>query len=91
MALLSEAAVREALKSVPGWELAGKEIRKRFTLSSFPAAIAFATQVAFIAERQDHHPDILIQYTQVTLSVSTHSAGGLTEKDFALASAIAKL
>jgi 4a-hydroxytetrahydrobiopterin dehydratase len=89
--LLEHAAIREALRRVPGWELAGVEIRKRFKLPSFPAALAFAMEVAFVAERLDHHPDFLIQYDQVTLSVTTHSAGGLTEKDFALAEAVERI
>jgi 4a-hydroxytetrahydrobiopterin dehydratase len=91
MPLLDHAAIREALQRVPGWEVAGVEIRKRFKLPSFPAALAFAMEVAFIAERLDHHPDFLIQYDEVTLSSTTHSAGGLTEKDFALAEAVERL
>jgi 4a-hydroxytetrahydrobiopterin dehydratase len=66
-----------------GWTLDGNAIRKQYTLDGFPAAIAFVTRLAFTAEAADHHPDILINYKRVTLTFSTHSEGGLTEKDFA--------
>ena len=57
-------------------------------LPGFPAALMFASAVGQLAERADHHPDILISYRKVTLTLSTHSAGGLTEKDFSLAAQI---
>jgi 4a-hydroxytetrahydrobiopterin dehydratase len=58
-------------------------IRRKFTFASFPDAIAFVGRLAFDAEAADHHPEILISYKRVTLTYSTHSEGGLTEKDFA--------
>ena len=72
----------EAMEQLEPW-LDGNAIRKQYTLGGFPDAIAFVTRLAFDAEAADHHPDIAINYKRVTLTFSTHSAGGLTEKDFA--------
>lgn len=86
--LLSQADIDRALAGLDGWTWAGTaggEISRTFTLPSFPAALVFAGAVGHLAERADHHPDILIQYRRVTLTLSTHSAGGLTEKDMELA------
>jgi 4a-hydroxytetrahydrobiopterin dehydratase len=82
MAKLDEAGIRNAMDAAPGWTLDGAAIRKQFTLPSFPDAIAFVVRLAFDAEAADHHPDILINFKRVTLTYSTHSDGGLTQKDF---------
>ena len=87
-ARLKEAEIAERLKRVPDWERQGEEISRIYTFGSFGTAVAFVNQVADIAEKLDHHPDILLQYKKVRLSVSTHSAGGLTELDFTLAQRI---
>jgi 4a-hydroxytetrahydrobiopterin dehydratase len=79
------------LKSAQGWTLDGDAIRKQFTFKDFLEAIAFVNRLAPEAERSDHHPDILINYKRVTLTYSTHSEGGLTEKDFAGAAAADRL
>ena len=63
-------------------------IEREFTFSGFPAAIAFVNKVAEIAEQEDHHPDIHINYDTVRITLSTHSAHGLSKKDFALAAKI---
>ena len=73
---------RPALPEIAGWTLEGDAIRRQFTFQGFPDAIAFVTRLAFDAEAADHHPDILINYKRVTLTYTTHSEGGLTEKDF---------
>jgi 4a-hydroxytetrahydrobiopterin dehydratase len=78
---------RRRMPEVPGWELEGEQIRKKLTFKDFRDAIAFVVRLAFEAEEADHHPDILISYKRVTLTYSTHSAGGLTDKDFAGAAA----
>lgn len=88
MALLSEARIRERLAALDGWHREGTEIRKTYEFPSFPAAVAFVNRVAALAEEADHHPDIDIRYRQVGLTLSTHSAGGLTDQDFDLAEAI---
>lgn len=85
---LTQAQIDQALAGLSGWSQQGNAIVRTFTLRSFLAALAFACAVGHLAERADHHPDILIQYKRVTLTLSTHSAGGLTAKDFALASEI---
>lgn len=82
---LSEAEVAEHLDELSGWTQSGDGIRKTFTLATFPAAIAFVTNVGFLAEAAGHHPDIDIRYNRVTLTLTTHDAGGLSAKDFALA------
>jgi 4a-hydroxytetrahydrobiopterin dehydratase len=68
-----------------GWARQGDVIRKTFRLGSFPAAVAFVTQIAFLAEAAGHHPDIDIRWRDVILALTTHDAGGLTGKDFDLA------
>jgi 4a-hydroxytetrahydrobiopterin dehydratase len=82
MAKLDDLTIKKALEGVKGWTLDGSAIRRQFTLASFPDAMAFVTRLAFDAEAADHHPDILINYKRVTLTYSTHSEGGLTQKDF---------
>ncbi len=83
--LLNEEEIGAALVNAPDWHRKDDEIYRSFTLPSFPEAMMFAAAVGHLAQRVDHHPDILIQYKKVTLKLSTHSAGGLTEKDFNLA------
>jgi len=87
-ALLSPREIDEHLVDVPGWEHDGREITRTHTLPGFPDALVFACAVGRLAELADHHPDILIQYRDVTLTLSTHSAGGITSLDFELARAI---
>jgi 4a-hydroxytetrahydrobiopterin dehydratase len=82
MAKLNDVAIHQAVAGVPGWALEGAAIRRQYTLPSFADAISFVTRLAFDAEAADHHPDILINYKRVTLTYSTHSEGGLTQKDF---------
>ncbi|OAN42801.1 MULTISPECIES: 4a-hydroxytetrahydrobiopterin dehydratase [Chloroflexus] len=88
MPRLSEAEIAEHLAQRPDWSLEDNEIVRTFRLANFPAAIAFVTHVAFLAEAAGHHPDIDIRYNRVRIALTTHDAGGLTEKDFALAAAI---
>jgi len=80
---LSRAEAEQNLKALPGWTLEGDAIKKQFTFKDFLEAIAFVNRLAPLAEAADHHPDILINYKRVTLTYSTHSEGGLTDKDFA--------
>lgn len=88
MAVLSDEEVTTALADLPGWERAGDEITKTYELPSFPAAIAFVTRVGFLAEKADHHPDLDIRWRKVKVALSSHDAGGITAKDFALAGEI---
>jgi 4a-hydroxytetrahydrobiopterin dehydratase len=80
---LSPTDVDQRMKTVSGWTLMGDEIQKQYTFKDFPEAIAFVNRLAPEAQAADHHPDILINYKRVTLTYSTHSEGGLTDKDFA--------
>jgi len=91
MAKLTTEAVQIALKELPGWSFKDGAIGKQYTWPSFPDAIKFVNQVADLAEQADHHPDILINYRHVTLTLSTHSEGGITQKDFELAGQIEKV
>jgi 4a-hydroxytetrahydrobiopterin dehydratase len=84
----SDAQTESALATLNGWTRDGDAIRKQFTFSDFRAAIAFVNRVADVAEAADHHPDMTINYRRVMLVYSTHSEGGLTEKDFAGARAV---
>jgi 4a-hydroxytetrahydrobiopterin dehydratase len=86
--VLNEVEVATQLGQLTGWELVGNEIKRKVECASFPAAIAFVTQVGFLAEAAEHHPDIDIRWRNVTLALTTHDAGGLTSKDFALAAEI---
>lgn len=88
MALLSEAEIEEGLKGLRGWERKGNEIVRVFKNKDFVESVGFVNKVAILAEKADHHPDILIKYRNVTLTLSTHSHGGLTGKDFKLAGEI---
>jgi 4a-hydroxytetrahydrobiopterin dehydratase len=82
MPKLSRADAEGRLKDLKGWSLEGDAIRKQYTFGSFREAVSFVVRLAFDAEEADHHPDILINYKRVTLTWSTHSEGGLTQKDF---------
>jgi 4a-hydroxytetrahydrobiopterin dehydratase len=73
------------LNSVPLWSHRGSAIRRRFEFPGFPASIAFVRRVAVKAEKAKHHPDIDIRWNKVALTLTTHSEGGLTEKDFSMA------
>jgi 4a-hydroxytetrahydrobiopterin dehydratase len=86
--LLTEGEIQSRLREANGWTRAGDEIRKLFEFKDFVQAVGFVNSVAIIAEKHDHHPDIDIRWNKVTLTLSTHSAGGLTEFDFKLAGAI---
>lgn len=91
MVRLDDTAIQAGLARLERWNRHGNEIRRTIEFDSFPAAIAFVNRVADAAERADHHPDIDIRYTKVTLALSTHSAGGLTQRDFDLAARIDEL
>jgi 4a-hydroxytetrahydrobiopterin dehydratase len=82
MAILSQEEVDRQLKDLHDWTLEGRALRKQYTFADFPAAVAFVNRLAPDVEAADHHPDILINYRRVTLLFSTHSEGGLTQKDF---------
>ena len=86
-ALLSDDARRAALAGLPGWtEVAGRNaITKSFRFADFNQAFGFMTRVALTAERMNHHPEWFNVYDRVTITLATHDAGGVTERDIALA------
>ena len=86
--LLSQEEIESRLAGLNGWRQDGRCVRQEYILGSFKDAMDFVNRVAAVAEEMDHHPDISINYTHVTLSITTHSAGGLTHRDFRLASRI---
>lgn len=90
MVKLTDAQVQRALESLPGWKREGDYIVKDFHFKTFLSGIAFVDAVAKIAEAQEHHPDIHIVWTTVTLKITTHDEGGLTKWDFLLAKEIGK-
>lgn len=83
MSRLSHEEIQRHLSELSGWILEGNAIKKTFTFAGFPAAVEFVRMLVPGAEAADHHPDVLINYKRVALTYSTHSEGGLTEKDFA--------
>jgi len=85
---LSDAEIAQQLKGVAGWTRDGNAIRKSFSFAKFADGIRFVDRVAVAADALDHHPDIDIRYTTIAMVLSTHSAGGLTRKDFELAERI---
>jgi 4a-hydroxytetrahydrobiopterin dehydratase len=91
MATLSDTEVKAALADVPGWELAGADIVKEYKFKDFVAAMVFVNRVADRAEAANHHPDIDIRWNKVTLRWSTHSEGGITDRDRELATRSAEL
>lgn len=91
MDLLDDAAIETALDKLPGWERQGDRIVKTYALDDFRSAMTFVDRVAEAAEAAGHHPDIDIRWNKVTLALSTHAEGGVTEADFQLAARIEEL
>lgn len=81
-------AIWRHLAQVPGWELAGNRIRKRYEFRDFVAAMKFVNAMADLAEQQGHHPDFTVHYNRVEVSVWTHAVDGLSQNDFVLAAKI---
>ena len=89
--MLTEEEIAAQLGGVPAWQRQGDSIVMTVTRADFKDALLFVGAVAFLAEAASHHPDIAISWNKVTLTLSTHSAGGLTGADFALAGQISRL
>jgi len=88
MAMLSDEEIGTGLAGLDGWVLDGRMITREYRLSGFPAAVAFVVRVSYAAEAADHHPDLDVRYDRVRVSLTTHSEGGVTDKDLALARAV---
>lgn len=89
MSLLTNEEINEKLNELEDWNLDGKEIKKEYELKDFSEALKFVNRVGTFAEEMDHHPDIFMHsWNKVKISISTHSEGGVTNKDFQLAEKI---
>ena len=86
--LLTDTEINAHLSNLPGWELEGKAITRTFKFKNFVEAINFVNNLVEPAEAAGHHPDLSISYNKVTVTMTTHDAGGLTEKDFQVAQSI---
>ena len=83
MALLTADQIADRIKTIDGWSVDGKSLRKEYKFQDFPEAVLFVSALVPGAEDADHHPDIEIHYKRVVLTYATHSEGGITDKDFA--------
>ena len=88
---LSDITIQRELGSLPGWSRRGEVITKTFQFRTFLSGISFVSAVAKAAEAADHHPDIDIRYTKIVCTLSTHSAGGITQKDLDMAGQIERV
>lgn len=91
MATLTSEQVASELATTPGWTVSDGQLTRTVTRKDFRDALLFLNAVGFIAERANHHPDVQVSWNKVTLNLVSHSAGGLTENDFALAREISEL
>ena len=88
---LSDIAIQRALGQLPGWSRRGEVLTKTFTFPTYLAGIAFVNRAAEAAEAADHHPDLDVRYAKVVCSLSTHSAGGITQQDLDLAQVLERV
>jgi len=88
MALLEDDEIRERLADLEGWERDGAVLRKQFKFDDFKGSVEFVNRITPAAEEMNHHPDLSISWNTVTVLLSTHSQGGITENDFELAKKI---
>lgn len=86
--ILDAAEIKQELKRIPEWDHEKKQIERTFEFDDFSQAIDFVNAVAEIAEEEEHHPDLDLRYNKVRVMLSTHSKGGLTERDFEVAERI---
>jgi 4a-hydroxytetrahydrobiopterin dehydratase len=88
MPVLSDEEIEARLAELDGWEREGDSLRRVFDRGDFKGAVDFVNRITPVAEEMNHHPDLWITWSKVTVSLSTHSQGGITESDFELASRI---
>ncbi|MEP6516930.1 4a-hydroxytetrahydrobiopterin dehydratase [Microcoleus vaginatus] len=89
--LINNTEIQERASQLSGWTIEGKQLRSTRLFKDFIEAIAFVNKLVAPSEAAGHHPDIEISYNKVTVNLTTHDAGGLTEKDFNLAQEISAL
>jgi 4a-hydroxytetrahydrobiopterin dehydratase len=85
MPLLTDDEIDRRLEAMPGWERKGRALRRNFRFEDFTASIDFVNRIVPAAEEMNHHPDLAISWNEVAVAITTHSQGGITESDFALA------
>jgi 4a-hydroxytetrahydrobiopterin dehydratase len=85
---LSDLEIRRALGTLPGWARKGEALNKTYSFARFADGIRFVQQIAELADAMNHHPDIDVRYTDVSFSLSSHDAGGITQRDLDLAKEI---
>lgn len=88
---LTEAELAARIESMAGWYVEEAMLRRRYETDGWPTTVMLVNAIAFLAEAADHHPDLLVQWGSVQVGLSTHSAGGITGKDVALAQEIDEL
>ena len=88
MRRFSSEEIQKSLAQIPGWELKTGMIRKTFSFDDYAHAMLFLNAVGYLAEQANHHPDLIVNYKKVTLSLITHDAGGITKNDIDLAKKI---
>ncbi len=88
MARLEAGEIDERLRALDGWERSGEAIRKEFGNGDFKGSVEFVNRLTPVAEEMNHHPDLEVSWDTVTVTITTHSEGGLTENDFVLAGRI---
>jgi 4a-hydroxytetrahydrobiopterin dehydratase len=86
--VLSHTEIDQALQKLPGWTRRGKAIERVFQFGNFVEAMEFVNRIAFAAEASNHHPDIVINYNKVTLTLVSHDSGGVTQRDVRMAGKI---
>lgn len=92
MEKLTQEQILDALSTLPGWNYENGSIKKVFKTSSYPACMGFVTSVGGFCQKRNHHPDyILMKFTEIEVSFSTHSAGGITIKDIEIANDLEKI
>jgi 4a-hydroxytetrahydrobiopterin dehydratase len=91
MPAFSSAEIEQGLAAIPNWKLHNGNLVRSFSFADFREAMSFVNSVAALAERAGHHPDIDIRYNKVNLALSSHDAGGITERDFSLAAGIGNI
>jgi 4a-hydroxytetrahydrobiopterin dehydratase len=89
--LLSDSEIQEKAAQLEGWEVEGKELKRTMEFKDFVTAIDFVNKLVEPAEAAGHHPDLAISYNKVTVALTSHDAGGLTEKDFEMAQVLSNL
>jgi 4a-hydroxytetrahydrobiopterin dehydratase len=88
---LSDQQVRDGLKQLPGWELVNGEIAKTYAFKNYYETMAFVNATAFVSHREDHHPDLEVGYNKCQVRYSTHSIGGISDKDLQCAGKVERL